>query len=556
MKQPESSRRTDIDALRVFATFLLFPFHVAMVFNPAPFYHVRNDDLSSVAMIFAGFVSLWHMPLFFVLAGWSAIVSLRARGAAAFARERVTRLLVPLIVGCVLFAPAIKYLELRGGQDFNHRGLFVSPEIAPSYRSVIPQPLPAMAPFDERFTEFLPSFFTDLDRFTWSHLWFVAYLFTLSLVWLAVLARSARRGHDARPRNGSPLFVYAPIIPLAIVQVTLRPLWPGIQNLYDDWANIAYYSIFLLLGAQIAARPAFEEALRREWLRALAVSLAALAALLAAVLGVLRSEPVVLALTAVAGWSFIVFLLGLARRRPPQASAALAYLSEASLPIYILHQPAIVVLAWFIVTWPLAASVKFVLILAGSLTATMAVYRVIVHPRQISRLALGMKPAPRRVRPAERARIVAAAVLVSLALASATYASDLTPIGIWWAEGGAAKVRLEQCGDSLCARVEWLRSPFDENGCVLRDRYNPDPSLRARDVIGIQLVSDLRPSDARGTEWTGGSIYDPTNGRSYDCVLRLRDPDRIEIRGYFGFELLGRTVTWTRVGSEDKFCRE
>jgi len=556
MKQPESCRRTDIDALRVFATFLLFPFHVAMVFNPAPFYHVRNDDLSTVAMIFAGFVSLWHMPLFFVLAGWSAIASLRARGTGAFARERVTRLLVPLVVGCVLFAPAIKYIELRGGQDFNHRGLFVSPEIAPSYRSVIPQPLPAMAPFDERFAEFLPSFFTELDRFSWSHLWFVAYLFTLSLVWLPVLARSARREHDGRSCDGGRLLVYAPIIPLAIVQVALRPHWPGVQNLYNDWANVAYYSIFLLLGAQLAVRPAFEEALRREWLRALVVSLAALAALLAAVLGVLRSEPVVLVLTAVAGWSFIVFLLGLARRRPLQPSAGLAYLSEASMPIYILHQPAIVFLAWFLVACPLAASVKFVLILTGSLTATMAVYRVIVQPWQISRLALGVRPTPRRVRPAKRAPIVAAAVFVSLATAGAPHASEVSPVGLWWAERGAAKVRLEHCGDSLCARVVWLRSPFDENGCVLRDRHNPDPLLRARDVIGIQLVSDLRSENPRGTEWTGGSIYDPTSGRTYDCVLRLRDPDRIEIRGYFGFELLGRTVTWTRVGSEERFCHE
>jgi glucan biosynthesis protein C len=556
MNDSDSSRRTDIDALRVFATFLLFPFHVAMVFNPAPFYHVRNDDLSTVAMVFAGFVSLWHMPLFFVLAGWSMVASLRARGTAAFARERVTRLLVPLIVGCVLFAPAIKYIELRGGQDLNHRGLFVSPQIADSYRSVISQPLPEMVPFDERFAEFLPSFFTELDRFSWSHLWFVAYLFTLSLVWLPVLARSARRAHHERSSRGSWLFVYAPIIPLAIVQVALRPHWPGIQNLYNDWANVAYYSIFLLLGAQLAMRPAFDEALRREWLRALAVSLAALSALLAAVLGVLRSEPAVLALTAVAGWSFIVFLLGLARRRPPPPSTALAYLSEASMPIYILHQPAIVFLAWAIVAWPLAVSVKFLLILAGSLTTTMTVYRLIVQPRQISRLALGMKPVAGRVRLAKSSEIIASVVLISLATVSATHASEASPIGLWWAEGGAAKVRLEPCGDSLCARVVWLRSPFDENGCVLRDRYNPDPSLRARDVIGMQIVRDLEPNRTRDSEWNNGAIYDPTSGRTYDCVLRLRDPDRIEIRGYFGFELLGRTVTWTRVGSEERFCRE
>ncbi|MCC6641398.1 MAG: acyltransferase family protein [Deltaproteobacteria bacterium] len=91
MNQPPA-RRIDLDVLRVFACYLLIPFHVAMVFNPAPFYHVRNDELSSVLMIACGFVSLWHMPLLFLLAGWSAFASYRSRGAGAFARERVRRL--------------------------------------------------------------------------------------------------------------------------------------------------------------------------------------------------------------------------------------------------------------------------------------------------------------------------------------------------------------------------------------------------------------------------------------------------------------------------------
>src|SRR5262245_2967166 len=72
----EPTRRVDVDWLRVFATYLLFPFHAAMVFNPAPFYHVRNADLSMGMLVFTGFVSLWHMPLFFLLAGWSIVASL------------------------------------------------------------------------------------------------------------------------------------------------------------------------------------------------------------------------------------------------------------------------------------------------------------------------------------------------------------------------------------------------------------------------------------------------------------------------------------------------
>ena len=72
MSPAASPRRHDLDALRVFACYLLFLFHVGMVFNPAPFFHVRNDASSMVFLIVCGFIGLWHMPLLFLLAGWSA----------------------------------------------------------------------------------------------------------------------------------------------------------------------------------------------------------------------------------------------------------------------------------------------------------------------------------------------------------------------------------------------------------------------------------------------------------------------------------------------------
>src|SRR5690349_15559774 len=103
----EASRRPDVDWLRVFAVYLLFVFHVGKVFDPAPFYHIRNDDLSFAMLVVCGFIGLWHMPLFFVLAGWSAAASLRTRGGRRFVGERVRKLLVPLIAGSALLGPPI-----------------------------------------------------------------------------------------------------------------------------------------------------------------------------------------------------------------------------------------------------------------------------------------------------------------------------------------------------------------------------------------------------------------------------------------------------------------
>src|SRR5262245_2970857 len=290
MSNPSLRRRPDLDALRVFACYLLFLFHVGMVFDPAPFFHVRNGDSSLVFLIVCGFIALWHMPLFFLLAGWSVAASLRSRGIAAFLQERVSKLAVPLVAGSVLLMPGIKYLELRGGQDLNRHGLFVSPEIQASVRAALHVELPLGVPFREGFFQFLPTFFTDLDRFTWSHLWFVAYLLAFTLALLPVFAWLAARPPVTSFR--SRLWLYAPIVPLALVQLMLRERFPGPYNLYRDWANVSFFLTFLASGFALALAPGLEERLCDEARRLLALGIAASGVLLAAVLGAFSSSPV------------------------------------------------------------------------------------------------------------------------------------------------------------------------------------------------------------------------------------------------------------------------
>jgi len=121
------------------------------------------------------------------------------------------------------------------------------------------------------------------------------------------------------------------------------------------------------------------------------------------------------------------------------------------------------------------------------------------------------------------------------------------PIGLWWAEGGSAQVELRDCEAGLCGRVVWLRSPLDEFGCALRDDRNPDPRLKRRELIGIELLSGLQPSADAPDEWSGGKVYDPTSGRTYRAVIRLDEWGRLRVRGYLGIRLLGRTTIWNRV---------
>jgi uncharacterized protein (DUF2147 family) len=131
-----------------------------------------------------------------------------------------------------------------------------------------------------------------------------------------------------------------------------------------------------------------------------------------------------------------------------------------------------------------------------------------------------------------------------------TAAAERDPLGRWWAEGGAAQVEIFPCAKALCGRVVWLRSPFDDDGCPMQDEHNPDPALRNRELIGMEFLSGLRPSPNAPDVWTDGQVYDPTSGRTYRAALTLDGSRRLLLRGYVGFQLLGRTTTWTRVGGE------
>ncbi len=559
--QSVGERRYDIDWLRVIATYLLLPFHVGMVFNPAPFYHIRNADLSFVFLILCGFISLWHMPLFFLLAGWSVFSSLSLRGTAGFVRERFFRLFVPLVAACVLLMPAIKYFELSSGLDANYTGLYVAPKLQEGFCQVIAAGLPPAAPFDQSFLDFLPMFFTHLTRFTWAHLWFVAYLLTFTLLYLPLFVRiRAIRGRfEGRV---SPLWVYAPIVPLAFIQVTMRERWPGLQNLIDDWANFAYYSTYLTAGFLLARFSGLETAVHLERKRALVIALAATLVLLLGVLGAFSSPSVLLATTAIAGWCFVVAFLGWSHQHLSFTTPALRYLTESAFPVYLLHQAAIVIPGYFLIQLPLGVFAKFLLLLAISTGVTVSAYHTLVRPFSLPRFLCGMKGPQHVARRgltvgATAATLVVAtwSMLTTAPASGANRTSAASPLGRWYAEGGAAQVEIVPCDKDLCGRVVWLRSPFDEDGCELRDRNNPSPALRARPVLGLEILR-AAPALSGGGTAEGCTFYDPVSGRTYHCQLWLDGDDRLNLRGYFGIPLLGRTATWLRVGSEARLCHE
>jgi len=364
-------RRYDIDWLRIGATYLLFVFHIAKIFDVEPFYHLKNVDLSWELNYFTGFIHQWHMRLFFLLAGWSLFASLAKRGKRTFLAERTRRILVPFATGCLLFAPFMRYAEVRSGTFFTPAGV------------------PSGAFAGASFFEFLPRFFT-LEAFSWAHLWFLIYLYVFTRLYLPLFQRLIER--RVEPREVSAAWVYAPILPLALIQVTMRGRWPGIQNLYDDWANFLFYSLFFIAGFLFACYPALERAAHREWKRAGLLGLGACLAMTLPWQALLdHPELATRALSGAAAWGCVLGLLGFAKQHLTAGGPALRYLRESSLPIYILHSPAIVLVGYWVIQLDAGIPEKFALILAGSVGLAMVVYHFAVRRFDPLRVLFGMR---------------------------------------------------------------------------------------------------------------------------------------------------------------------
>lgn len=114
---------------------------------------------------------------------------------------------------------------------------------------------------------------------------------------------------------------------------------------------------------------------------------------------------------------------------------------------------------------------------------------------------------------------------------------------------GAAVVEIAPRGDGLAGRIRWLEKPLyppgdPDAGKPKVDRENPNPSLRVRPVLGLEILGGFRWD---GTRWVDGTIYDPVSGNTYRATLYLESRDRLRLRGYVGIPLLGRTEVWTRV---------
>ncbi|KQS45865.1 hypothetical protein ASG38_14725 [Flavobacterium sp. Leaf359] len=109
-------------------------------------------------------------------------------------------------------------------------------------------------------------------------------------------------------------------------------------------------------------------------------------------------------------------------------------------------------------------------------------------------------------------------------------------------ETGAAKsiVEIYEKNDKIYGKVvEILEKGKEDKTCEKCKGSKKDKPIK-----GLVIIEGLSKND---DTWEGGTILDPKNGKEYKCHINLENKDKLKVRGYIGFSLLGRTQYWTRV---------
>ena len=123
-----------------------------------------------------------------------------------------------------------------------------------------------------------------------------------------------------------------------------------------------------------------------------------------------------------------------------------------------------------------------------------------------------------------------------LTTAASVQASAPAPFGTWMTKEGDSRIRISSCGKALCATIVWTKEPGT-------DGQNPDPGLRSRNIVGVDLSRDMQPDGSGG--WLG-SIYNPDNGKTYRATMRRRGESELEVGGCILGGLLCGSDTWLR----------
>jgi glucan biosynthesis protein C len=364
IKPPRTmTRRFDIDWLRILAIVVVFLFHSLRFFSLED-WHVKNPTTYSTIENLENYLECWMMPLIFVVSGASVFLEMQKnKPARSFIRGKALRLLVPLVVGIFTHSISQVYLERLSHGEFS-----------------------------DSFWAFLPHYFDGLyglgGNFAWMglHLWYLEVLFAFSIIFLpCILWLRGETGRRLLTKLGDLLAAPGAIYLLPLATILSWKLLNPDSLLGKDifgWPLGMYFS-FYLAGYLLVSNEGLVESIRRQrWF-------SLIGALAAAVLFFATQDH-----DDILVWFVILASLGSARQHLNFSSPFLEYANPLVLPFYILHQPVLLCIGFFVVQWPISDALKYPAIALPSFILTLGLYVFMVCRSNLMRLLFGIKPIP------------------------------------------------------------------------------------------------------------------------------------------------------------------
>lgn len=375
-----NERRHDVDAIRVGAFSLLILYHVGMLYVADWGYHVKSPSTAEWLQWPMVAINRWRMPLIFLVSGLALGLSALSRRPGRMAVRRTRLLLVPLVFGMLAIVPIQAWVEARANGAFQA----------------------GFGPFMLRYLQLRPwpegGFAGAEFGVTWNHLWYLAYLWTYTV--LLAIGLAARRAIRPAERARAP----SPVGPTAIVGLAtlpvawaffvlyvLEPRFGDTKALIGDWAQHAKYLPVFLFGFWLAHRPAWWSAVRACRRIPLVLALTGLVAYMTLrVAGRALSAEELAALPdlewraisdgahALYAWNALLAILGYAAAWLNQPRRWMPYANRAVYPWYILHQSLIVPLAALLIPLALPGPVEAALVLAGTVIGCAVLHHFVV----------------------------------------------------------------------------------------------------------------------------------------------------------------------------------
>ena len=357
-------RHYGLDWLRIAAFGVLILYHIGMVFAPWDWVIKTNHSYPGLIAPMS-LVTPWRLALLFAVSGYASWHLLNKTGdAAAFAGSRSKRLLIPLAFGMAVLVPVEMWIRVsEAGYPHGYAQFW-----AVDYWRV-----------GEFYGRLFPS---------WEHLWFVAYLWTYTMLLAAVLAYRTPRGAAWVAAGIAWLsegwrVLWVPVALLAGAKVGLMFIVEEEHGLLRDWGGHAQFVPTFVAGFLLAGSPALWPALRRVWKVALALSVGTGAVVVSVELlypgeaipphWVMAGER---AAQVAMGWTMTVVLFTLADHYWNRDHRWRRAIAEAVFPFYLIHQPAIVLITWASLPLKLPAWVEFGVLLAGTSASCVGFYLI------------------------------------------------------------------------------------------------------------------------------------------------------------------------------------